>query len=113
MNVAKGDKAIIIDGPSKGIVVIVGDYIPPESEVSVCGVNAFVDDAPYWWVRSQSKPIELFCGALVRLGNHAIKLPQKMTTLQVMDAPMEDSLLRKLVDGENDELVKDKELELT
>lgn len=111
MNVTKGDKAVIIDGPSAGVIVEVGEYIAPNSVLTFKGETAQVDDAHCHWVRSLGSPIQVYMGLVATLPNgRQIKLRRTVRHEQDVDVPMEDTSLRKLTDVPADELVKEDEL---
>ena len=96
MNVTKGDKAMIIDGPSAGSIVEVGEYIAPDSFIQFRGERSKVSNEHNHWVRSLGQPLKIYVYQVVQIGTLRKVLK---TSMQVdMDVPMADSFLRKLTD---------------
>jgi hypothetical protein len=107
MNVSKGDKAIVISGAAMGAIVEVGEYIEP--------LVPFKQDNGKWamvlehshWCKALGSPIpvhtdiSMYTPDLKEIGVLA-------TRTDVMDvAPLEDSVLRKLVDVDETTLIHD------
>jgi hypothetical protein len=106
MNVSKGDKAIVISGAAMGSIVEVGEYIAPRHPFKQAnGRWAMVLEHSHWCT-SLGGPLKvmtdvgLFTPDLHELG--VVSTEQRLESV----APLEDDVLRKLTDVEQESLLK-------